>query len=183
MNSPTPMPIRACAGGGGEKEGRRARRSRTLRARSPRSRGPSRFDPPTPARIRHTRTPMLRGRVQMLRWGPRPIHFFFFFFFLVFLDFLASLARLFLPARSFLPPLPLVFLLLSSFFYSLGILRYSSSRVLVLPLCTWFVVSFYSFFFFFLFWWWWWWWWFYRGRRICTPAELIAGRRGKIAVM
>ena len=36
----------------------------------PSSRGPSGFDPPTPARIRHTRTPMLRARVQMLRWGP-----------------------------------------------------------------------------------------------------------------
>lgn len=84
MNSPTPMPIRAipsqsrelraCAwrshtrslffggGGGGARGGRKKGLERCVRVHEdPGSRGPSRFDPPTPARIRHTRTPMLRG--------------------------------------------------------------------------------------------------------------------------
>lgn len=102
-----------------------------------------------------------------------------FFSFLAFLDFLASLACLFLLlvlAHSFLPPLPL--------FSSFPLFLPSSVflLLLVLPrLCTSFACIVLLFFFFFFFWWWWWW--FYRGRHICTPAELIAGRRGKIAVM
>lgn len=46
----------------GEKGGRKKGLERCVRVHEdPGSRGPSRFDPPTPARIRHTRTPMLRG--------------------------------------------------------------------------------------------------------------------------
>lgn len=103
-------------------------RSRARRSRFQGSEGPSRPDPPTPARIRHTRTPMLRGRVEMLRWGPSgpppaPL--------LIWLRLLASFRS---PSRSVTLPLPRSLFFCSLFvFLVLFLFLPSILRTLLVP--------------------------------------------------
>lgn len=135
---------------------------------SKRSRGPSGSDPSTPARIRHTRTPMLRGRARRclggvpglypagLRLRLRLLLHLFLFLLDFFSPTLFALRPPLLPRplytflSLFLLPVSLVLILRSPFFFSSSSFLPSPPR---------------------------------RGAHTCTSAELIAGRREKIAVM
>lgn len=69
---------------------------------SKRSRGPSGSDPSTPARIRHTRTPMLRGRARRCLGGVPGRQVFVFLLFRLFLSFAPSRRFFFTSPPAFL---------------------------------------------------------------------------------
>lgn len=136
---------------------------------SKRSRGPSGSDPSTPARIRHTRTPMLRGRARRCLGGVPGLY--------------PAGLRLRPPPPPFLPPRSSSHRLSS--FSVLSRSPVSPLRLsLPFPLSPCSSGSYPTFSFFssfssssflpsLL----------RRGAHTCTSAELIAGRREKIAVM